>query len=587
MTMAVSQVTDAVRRAEPRQTAQVTLVGQGIVLEAPVGTPLEAYLRAVEPVNAQPMDAPAVAAIVDGQLRELTLPVTRDAQVEPVTMRSSDGMRIYRRSLVFLLVTAVRELFPGCEVAVEHALPNGGFYCEIIGRPPLAEVELAQITARMHEIVAADEPIGKVRVPLDEAKAYFKARGADDKLRLLEYRDKDYLVLYTLRGERDYYYGYMVPSTGYLTTFSLQPYSRGFVLRYPRHEEPGIIQPGGESPKLAAVFEQAAAWLELLGVEDIGQLNQAIDEGRARELVLVAEALHEQRVAQIADEIARLHQERCVRLVLIAGPSSSGKTTFSKRLAIQLLAQGLRPYTLALDNYFVDRERNPRDENGEYDFEALEALDLDLFNAQLRDLMDGRQVQLPHYNFLTGKREWGDWVELSPAHILLVEGIHGMNPALVRAVPESCIYRIYVSALTQLNIDRHNRIPTTDVRLLRRIVRDAMRRGYSASDTIARWPSVRRGEKRSIFPYQENADVMFNSALFYELSVLRPLAEPLLRQVERDSLLYIEAKRLLSFLRWVHPLDDHLIPDNSILREFVGGSILEDYAPGERNHKTK
>ncbi len=580
--MEVMQREGIVARAEPRQTAQVKLVGQDLVLEAPVGTPLEAYLRAAEPLNARPMDAPVVAAIVDGQLRELTMPVTRDAQVEPVTLRSSDGMRVYRRSLVFLLVTAARELYPGCEIVVEHALPNGGFFCTVMGRGSFTEDELAQLATHMQEIVAADEPIGKVRVPLEKARAYFETIGADDKLRLLENRDKDYLVLYTLRGQKDYYYGYMVPSTGYLTTFSLQPYSHGFVLRYPRAENPGIIYPEGESPKLAAVFEQTAEWLELLGIEDIGQLNRAIAEGRARELILVAEALHEQRVAQIAAEIARLHHERCARLVLIAGPSSSGKTTFSKRLAIQLMAQGLRPYPLALDNYFVDRDQTPRDENGDYDFEALEALDLDLFNAQLLTLMDGREVQLPRYNFISGAREPGEKVQLSHSHILLVEGIHGMNPALVRALPEGCTYRVYVSALTQLNIDRHNRVPTTDVRLLRRIVRDARHRGYTASDTIGRWPSVRRGEKRYIFPYQENADVMFNSSLVYELSVLRPLAEPLLLQVDRDSPHYIEAKRLLSFLRWVRPLDDHLIPDNSLLREFVGGSILRDYMPGER-----
>ena len=580
--MADSESTKVVVGAEPRKTAQVIFVDRHLVLEAPVGTPLEAYVRAAEAHSAQEPDAPVVAAIVNGQLRELTRPVTSDVQVQPLTLRTSDGMRIYRRSLIFLLVTAVRELFPCCDVAVEHALPEGGFYCEVTGRAPFTPEELEQIDTRMREIVAADEPISKLRVPLEEARAYFSAQGADDKVRLLENRDKDYLVLYTLRGHRDYYYGYMVPSTGYLTTFSVQPYSHGFVLRYPRHEAPGIIQTEGESPKLVHVFEQTAKWLSLLGVEDIGRLNRAIAEGRARELVLVAEALHEQRVAEMAAEIVRRHNEECVRLVLIAGPSSSGKTTFSKRLAIQLMAQGLSPFPLALDNYFVDRDKTPLDEHGEYDFEALEALELDLFNGQLLDLMAGREVQLPHYNFHTGKREAGERVQLSQSHVLLVEGIHGMNPALVRGLPEGCTHRIYVSALTQLNIDRHNRVPTTDMRLLRRIVRDARHRGYSATETIARWPSVRRGEKRFIFPYQEHADVMFNSSLVYELSVLRPLAEPLLLQVERDTPEHIEAKRLLSFLRWVRPLDDRLIPGNSLLREFVGGSILHDYMPGER-----
>jgi uridine kinase len=574
---------ESVKCTEPRETAQVTLADRDLVLEAPVGTRLEAYIRAAEPFRARLEDAPVLAAVVDGRLRELTAPVEHDVRVQPVTMRSSDGMRIYRRSLVFLLVTAVRELFPdrNCKVVVEHALPNSGFYCRLMGREPFSEADLAQVKARMLEIVAADEPIGKVKVPLEEATAYFSERGDDDKLRLLESRDKDYLVLYTLRGQKDYYYGYMVPSTGYLAVFGLYASPPGFVLRYPRREQPGAITAGGESPKLAAVFQEAAEWLSLLGVEDIGRLNQAIRDGGVRELVLVAEALHERRVAQIATEIARLHGEAGVRLVLIAGPSSSGKTTFSKRLAVQLMAHGLRPYTLALDNYFVDRERTPRDESGDYDFERLEALNLDLFNAQLLDLVAGREVQLPRYNFHTGRSEPGERVRLSPAHVLLAEGIHGMNPALVRDVPSERSYRIYVSALTQLNIDRHNRVPTTDVRLLRRIVRDAWSRGYSASETLARWPSVRRGEKRYVFPYQENADVMFNSALVYELSVLRPLAEPLLLQVEPDTPRYIEAKRLLAFLGWVRPLDDGLIPDNSLLREFVGESILRDYVPGE------
>jgi uridine kinase len=422
-------------------------------------------------------------------------------------------------------------------------------------------------------------------VPLDEVRAYFAEHGYDDKLRLLATRTKDYLTLYTLRDQRDYYFGYMVPSTRYLTTFGLYPSPGGFVLRYPRRENPGILMEGGESPKLSAVFDEAQEWLELLGTEDIGRLNGAIARpNRIRELVLVAEALHEQRIAQIAGEIARRHREQGVRLVLIAGPSSSGKTTFSKRLAIQILAHGLRPYTLALDNYFVDRDLTPRDEFGEFNFEALEALNLDLFNRQLVELMDGREVCLPHFNFHTGTSALSDaTVQLSPEHVILVEGIHGMNPALIRDILSGRAYRIYVSALTQLNIDRHNRVPTTDVRLLRRIVRDARSRGYNASDTIERWPSVRRGEKQYIFPYQENADAMFNSALVYELSVLRPLAEPLLLQVEPNTPLHIEAKRLLAFLRWVRPLDDALIPDNSLLREFVGGSILSDYAPGENS----
>jgi len=340
-----------------------------------------------------------------------------------------------------------------------------------------------------------------------------------------------------------------------------------------------VIRPYVRSPQLTRVFQQTEEWLTLLGIEDIGHLNMGIRDGRARELVLVNEALHEQHIAHIATQIAERHRNG-LRLVLIAGPSSSGKTTFSKRLAIQLMAHGLKPYTLEMDRYFVERENTPRDERGEFDFEALEAVDIPLFNDQLVRLTAGEKLRIPHFNFVTGLREVGEEVQLSAEHVLIVEGIHGLNPALVNALPTRQTFRVYVSALTQLNIDRHNRVPTTDVRLIRRIVRDATYRGYTAVDTLSRWESVRRGEKRNIFPYQENADIMFNSALLYELAVLRPLAEPLLLQVEPRNSHYIEARRLLSILSWVKPMDAELVPDNSLLREFVGDSILRDYTPG-------
>jgi uridine kinase len=312
-------------------------------------------------------------------------------------------------------------------------------------------------------------------------------------------------------------------------------------------------------------------------VESVSGLNDAIANGRIREIILVSEALHEQRIAQIADLIARYRDE--VRLVLIAGPSAAGKTTFSKRISIQLLGHGIRPFPLALDNYFVDREKTPKDEQGQYDFEVLEALDLELFNRHLLALMRGEPVQLPRFNFKTGRREEGEVVQLGPDHVIIVEGIHGLNPQLVPSIPRERTFRIFISALTQLNIDRHNRVPTTDTRLVRRIVRDAIYRGYSAEETLNRWESVRRGEKRHIFPYQENADMMLNSALVYELAVLKPLAEPLLLQVEPSSPRRVEAKRLLAFLHWFEPCGPDMIPDNSILREFIGGSILRDYTP--------
>ena len=330
-------------------------------------------------------------------------------------------------------------------------------------------------------------------------------------------------------------------------------------------------------PQLTAIFYEYGEWLRLLGVDSVSALNEAIANGRIREVILVSEALHEERIAHIAGEIVRRQDK--VRLVLVAGPSASGKTTFSKRLSVQLLAHGARPFALELDDYFVDRELTPKDENGEYDFESLGALDVALFNQHLLALMNGEEVQLTRFNFKAGRREKGETVRLGPDHIIIVEGIHGLNPQLVPSVPEEYIYRVYVSALTQLNIDRHNRVPTTDTRLIRRIVRDATYRGYSAEDTLNRWGSVRRGEKWHIFPYQENADVMFNSALAYELAVLKPLAEPLLLQVEHTSPRHVEAKRLLTFLQWFEPCGPDLVPDNSILREFIGGSILRDYTP--------
>ena len=561
-----------VKLSQPRQTAQVWLA-DGRVYEGPVGTPLETFLRAAEPHPAVPI----VAAIVDGQLRELTYHVESDVEVTPVSMATGDGMRIYRRSLSFLLIAAAHELFPQAQVIVDHSVPFGGYHCRLEGRTPLTQEELAQLEEHMRSIVATDAPIRKERIPLHDAVALFRERGDDDKIRLLSYRQKDYLTTYKLRGVRDYFHGYMLPSTGYLRWFALRDYPPGFILQYPRETEPLRLQPFLEYSKLGAVFHEYGDWTKVIGVPDVGALNQTIESGRIGEVVLVAEALHEQRIARIAYDVAQRRGE--IRLVLIAGPSSSGKTTFAKRLAVQLMANGVHPVALGLDDYFVDREHTPRDENDEYDFEALEALDLALFNEQLLQLMDGQEVMLPHYNFRTGRREPGETLRLTPDHVILIEGIHGLNPDLVPQVPPERLYRIYVSALTQLNVDRHNRVPTTDTRLIRRIVRDATSRGYTAQQTIARWASVRRGEKRNIFPYQEHADVMVNTALVYELAVLKPFVEPLLLQIERGAPGYVEARRLLAFLKWFLPCKPDLVPDNSILREFIGGSILQDFRP--------
>jgi uridine kinase len=557
--------------SQPRTTAQVKF-SDGQVLEGPLGSTIEEFIN----VGNFPAEPKPMACLVNGQLRELTYHADRDLRVRVLTLADSDGMRVYRRSLSLLLIAVADELFPEAKINIEYGLNFGALYCEVEGRPPFSEAELQQLEARMLALVETDLPIHKERISIKEAEKLFKAREADDKLRLLLARHKPYLTIYSLGPYRDYLHGYMVPSTGYLKTFAVAPYSNGFVLRYPRSSSPHDLEPLVQYPKLVNIFDEYGSWMTRLGIKDVGALNEVIVGGhKLVETMLVAEALHEQQISQTATLIASLHPH--VRLVLISGPSSSGKTTFSKRLAIQLLAHGIRPVAIGLDDFIVERHNTPRDEEGDYDYESLYATDLELFNDTLLRLMRGEEVTLPHYNFFTGGREQGETLSISQEHIIIIEGIHGLNPDLVSQIPPDTIFRGYVSALTQLNLDRHNRVATTDTRLLRRIIRDAQTRGYSAKDTIARWPKVRRGEHRWIFPYQENADVMFNSALAYELAVIKPLAVPLLLQVEPGKPEYIEVKRLLSFLQWFEPCPPDFVPDNSLLREFIGGSILKDY----------
>ncbi len=567
--------------SEPRQSIRVTLPCGG-VLEGPINSTIEAFLRTAERKRLIHMENDLIAAIVDGKLRELSYPLTRDSGVEPVSLAHSDGGRIYRRSLVLLLTAAIDELWPGQKVGVNYAVTDGGFFCELIGRGAFSDDELEKLEAHMRQIVADDDPILKRTVVLDEAVKLFEKRGDDDKVRLLRYRKRDDLTLYSLRGHDDYFFGYTVASTSYLKYFKLINVDDGFILQYPRTHTPTRLGRISAYNKLGVIFQQANEWIERMGVEDIGRLNDLVMANRVQELILVTEALHEQNVAGIASAIARGHEDQGVRIVLIAGPTSAGKTTFSKRLAIQLLANGLRPFTLEMDNYFVDREKTPHDANGDYDFESLQALDVPLFNRHLSQLLQGEEVQLPRFDFFSGRSVPGEHARLKTRQIIILEGIHGLNPDLITEVPQDKVMRVYVSALTQVNIDRHNRVATTDVRLLRRIVRDARNRGYPAADTLQRWESVRRGEKRNIFPYQDNADLIFNSALTYELPALRPLVEPLLLQVEPGTRPHIEANRLLSFLRWVQPFNgaQHaMIPDTSLLREFIGGSVLQNYHP--------
>ncbi|MBX3735960.1 MAG: nucleoside kinase [Candidatus Didemnitutus sp.] len=543
----------------------------GRVMRGARGESLEKLLQPLRPV----WPSRIVGAIVNGELRELTHRLELEARVRPVAMTDADGARIYRRSLTFLLCTAFSRQFPGASLHVDHALSSGGYYCEVRGRAPLSADELAQLRDEMRRLVAQDLPFQNRRVPVSEAIEVFEARGAADKVRLLRHRKSPTIDLYQVDGYVDYHHGYMVPSTGYLEWFDLVVDNGGFALLYPRQHAPK--QPKGivPTPKLLAAFRQYGDWLDRLGIGDVGALVNAIQANRAREIMLVSEALHEQHIASIAQQIAERGDGG--RLVLISGPSSSGKTTFSRRLAVQLLARGLSPFALEMDNYFVERERTPRDADGKFDFETIGALNLELLAEHLAALLEGREVQLPRYNFVRGRPETGDVVRLRPGQIVILEGIHGLNPALVPPALAAQAFRVFASALTQLSLDRHNRLSTTDTRLVRRIVRDARDRGYSATDTLSRWESVRRGEKLHIFPHQENADAMFNSALVYELAALRPIAEPLLRQVPHGTPEHVEAVRLLALLQWFAPIDAGQVPENSILREFLGGSSLRDF----------
>ncbi len=558
-----------------RPTVQARFGGNQ-VFEGPRGTPAEQFVVAAAPkVKGQ-----IVAVLINGRLRELSSPLDEDADLTPVTTAGSDGARVYRRSLSFLMIAAAAEVLPDCVITIQHSMPFGGYYCEPEGGR-LSDEQLDMLRRRMRELVTANLPIYPVRVPLDEALALFRQQGDLEKAELFSRRRKDYLTLYELNGVRDYFHGFMVPRTGYLSQFELRHYKDGFILQFPRRSWPDVLQPFEDEPRLAQVFQEYNDWLSIMGVGNVTLLNDAICDGRTQEVILISEAFHHRQSAGIALEIASRSPR--ARIVCVSGPTSAGKTTFSKRLALQLLAQGLLPVIISLDDYFVNREDTPRDSTGKFDFEAFEAVDFRLFQTHLRALLAGDTVRLPRFNFRTGLREDGPECRISDQHVLVVEGIHGLNPRLIEGLPPELIYRVFISAFTQLNLDKHNRVPTTDTRLLRRLVRDAAYRGYSAADTIGRWESVRRGEKNHIFPYQNFADVFFNSALVYEMSVLKFLAEPLLLQVEAGTPERLEANRLLAFLQWFEPVaqsDLVAIPSDSILREFIGGSVLTNFEPG-------
>ncbi len=558
------------RFVTPRQDVEIHL-SNGEVITGPRGGTLEDYLSILQDRDLPPI----VGATVNGKLTELSFPVTMDVEVHPITMSAADGMRFYRRSLTFLLERAFHDIHPDAILTIDHSVTSGGYFCQVYRRSPLNAEELDELEKRMRRLVEEDIKFERLKVSLKEGIEYFDQRGYKDKVRLLAHRKKDYLTLYKLGDLMDYHHGYMVPSTGYLKWFDLVMVDDGFIVRFPRRKDPTVLNPVPKYFTLMNVFQRYGSWLHRLGIDSVGALNDSIKGDQIRKLILVSEALHEQHIAEIAAQIEE--RSESISVILIAGPSSSGKTIFSKRLTIQLLARGISPFPMEMDKYFVDRELTPKDEFGDWNFEALEAVNRKQLSRDIKSLIAGEPVQLPAYDFQKGKSGKGDTIQLRPGQIIILEGIHGLNPDLLPRYPQSSTYRIYISALTQLNLDRHNRVSTTDTRLIRRIVRDSRERGYSAMDTIDRWESVRRGEKQNIFPFQDNADAMFNSALVYEMAALKPLAEPIIRQVPHNSSARIEAKRLLAFLDWFLPLDVNMIPDNSILREFIGESNLKDF----------
>lgn len=509
------------------------------------------------------------------RLQELGRTLEQDCRIAFVTTADQIGHETYRRSMSFLLVKAVHRVCgrENVERVRIHFSVSKGYYCTLEGKVTPDEAFLSKVAACMRELCEAKLPIRKRSVRTREAVELFRRHGMYDKERLFEYRRVSSVNIYSINEFEDYYYGYMVPDTSYLKYFSLHLYDEGFVLQMPTADEPEKVPPFEPQQKLFQVLKQSVEWGDVQDIETVGALNDRVTKDNMQEAVLVQEAHQERQIGEIAKQIAE-HSD--VKMVLIAGPSSSGKTTFSHRLSIQLRVNGLKPHPIAVDNYFVDREKTPKDENGNYNFECLEAIDIVRFNKDMQALLNGEEVYLPIFNFKTGKRmESTKPKKLESQDILVVEGIHCLNPKLTEMLDDSNKFKIYISALTQLNIDEHNRIPSTDGRLIRRIVRDARTRGTSASGTIAMWKSVRTGEEKNIFPFQEEADVMFNSSLLYELAVLKQYVEPLLFGVDKDSSEYAEAKRLLKFFDYFVGIGTEFIPTNSLLREFIGGGCFQ------------
>lgn len=538
--------------------------------------PKEAPLYEISKDYKSNFKSPIVLAYVNKNLRELHWIPSNNDEVEFLDLKTENGRKAYMRSLSFIFIRSVKEIYPNARVKIKHSLSQG-LYCEvegIEGRDGLREHDVVLIEEKMREIIERDEVFEKFSIKVDQESDYYDFPGGKRK-NIFKYRESDTVNVYRCGWLEDYFYGYMVHTAGILNTFTLHFYKEGIVILGPDPQHPTVVSKFLHQPKLFGIYKESKDWAKIIGVDSVFSLNKVIEENHYPELVRISEARQEKRISQIADMISQDREKG--RIVLIAGPSSSGKTSFAQRLSVQLLVNGLRPVSISLDDYFVDREKTPLDEDGNYDFESIDAIDLELFNEHLEKLISGYEVDIPVFNFQTGKREYkpGRTLKVHEDQTIIIEGIHGLNPRLTQSVPEGNKFRIYISALTQINLDDHNRIATTDLRLIRRIVRDNRFRGHDARKTISMWPSVRRGEEKNIFPFQENADVMFNSALIYELSVLKRYANHLLKDIEVGEVQYPEAKRLIKFLQYFIPLEDETdIPVVSLLREFVGGSRI-------------
>ena len=544
--------------------------GQSIY-EVEEGTTLEQLAKQL-----QKKEEPVILlAYMDGKLTELFTEIKKDCHVRFVTLKEQAGYMAYKRTATFIFLKACEDLLgkgESTKIAIDYSIGNS-IFCDFSSMERVVDDKFAHsIQKRMEQLYESDLPITKRSLDTDQASRYFDSVGFKGKRELFKFRRESKTNIYSMDGYDNYFYGYMAPSTGYIPTFLVSAYQHGVVLQIPKRKQTEEIVPFTPQPKLFHVMQRSREWTKTMGVDTVGALNDEITYGNINHLILLQEGLQEKLLADIADEIVSKNK----RIILIAGPSSSGKTTFSHRLSIQLEIAGLTPHPVSMDDYFLDRELSPRDENGNYNFETIASLDVDLLTKHINQLLNGEEVDVPSYNFVTGKREYhGHKLKIGQKDVLVMEGIHGLNGTLTNEIPEDAKYRIYVSALNQINLDEHNRIPSSDGRLLRRIVRDAMTRGNDARETIFRWDSVRKGEEDNIFPYQEEADVMFNSAQIYEIAVLKQYAEPLLFAVPRDCPEYQEAKRLLKFLEYFLNIPSEAIPKTSLLREFIGGSCFE------------